>query len=134
MILVFSTGGPVSQIGSGFLTGELLHLIAVLDLVDKDLGRFEAGDVMLIDDDGGIPGDVAGDFFLPLFIDETAEAPHINIMAVAHVRFHDGKERFNGVRYITFVDSGSVSDLVDDVGFGHSIMGFGVSVFSERQI
>lgn len=130
MIRVFSTGEPVrSYERSGFLAGELLHLVAVLDLIDEDLGRLEAGDVMLIDDDRRVARDVTGDLFLTLLVDETSETPHINVMSVAHVRFHDGEESLNGVRYITFVNSGLVSDLVDDVGFGHRRRGLGFLFF-----
>ena len=36
------------------LFGKLLYLVAVLDLVDKDFCRLEAGEAMLVDDDGCI--------------------------------------------------------------------------------
>ena len=107
----------------------MLHLIAVLDLVDKDFGGFEAGYVMLIDDDGGIARNIPCNFLLSLFVDETSETPDINVMTVAHVTLNNRKEGFNGVRYICFVDACIDTDLVDDVCFGHRLKGFGVFGF-----
>ena len=63
------------------LLRELLHLVAVLDLIDKDLRRLEAGNVMLVDNDGSVAGNVAGDLLLPLFVDETAKAADVDILA-----------------------------------------------------
>jgi hypothetical protein len=36
------------------LLGQLLHFITILDLVDKDLCRFEARDKLLVDNDSGV--------------------------------------------------------------------------------
>ena len=33
---------------------ELFYLFAVLDLIDKNLGRFKAGNVVFFDNDGGV--------------------------------------------------------------------------------
>ena len=67
----------------------MLYLVAVLDFVNEDFGWFKAGDVMLINNDGRISGDVARDFLFTFFIDKTSEATHINIMAVAHTDFNN---------------------------------------------
>ena len=66
------------------LFGELLYLIAVLDLINEDLGRLEAGDIMLIDHDGGVAGDIPGDLFLSFLVDEASESPDIDILAAGH--------------------------------------------------
>jgi hypothetical protein len=63
------------------LLSELLHLVAVLDLVDKDLRRLEAGDEMFVDNNGSVARDVAGDLLLPLFVDETAKAADVDVLA-----------------------------------------------------
>ncbi len=60
---------------------ELLYLVAVLDLVDENFGGFEAWDEMLIDNDSRVARNVAGNFFLALFINKAAEATNINIMS-----------------------------------------------------
>lgn len=101
------------------LIRKLFHFIAVLDFVNKNLCRFEAGDIMLINDNGGIAGNVAGDLFLPLFIDKAAKSPDVNILSAGHRGFNNVKERFNGMRYIGFVYSGLFSYLCDYVCFCH---------------
>lgn len=65
----------------GLLLSELLYLIAVLYLVDEDLGGLKAGDEMLVDYDGSIARDVARDFFLSLLVNKTAKSADINILA-----------------------------------------------------
>jgi hypothetical protein len=74
---------------------------------------------MLINDDGRVTGDVACNFLLSFFVDETAKAPHINIMAIGHVSFYNIEEGLNGSSYIGFVDSCFLGDLVDYICFGH---------------
>lgn len=103
----------------GLLLGKLLHLLAVLDLAYEDLGRLEAGDIVLINDDGRIAGDVAGNFFLALFVHKAPEATHINIVPTRHGILNDGKEGLNGCGNVGLVDSSLVRDLVDNVCFRH---------------
>lgn len=97
------------------LIGHLLHLVAVLNLVNKDFSGFEARDEMLVNNNGCIARNISGDFFLSLFVHKTSKSTHINIMAIAHVGLYNGKESLNRSGYVTFVDSGLVCDLVDDV-------------------
>jgi hypothetical protein len=108
---------PLRQ--AGLLLGELLHLFAVLDLVYKDLGRLEAGDVVLINDDGRIAGNVAGNFFLALLVYKAPETTYINIMSTRHGILNDGKEGLDGCGNIGLVDSCLVRNLVDNVCFRH---------------
>ena len=67
----------------------MLHLVAVLDLVDEDLRRLEAGDVVLVDDDGSIARDIPGNFLFSLLVDEAAEAPDVNVLTTRHVLLHN---------------------------------------------
>lgn len=77
------------------LFGELLYFVTVLDLIYKDLSRFEAGDKVFVDHNGGVARNIAGDFFLSFFVDETAEPPDVDILATGHGSFYDSKESFN---------------------------------------
>ena len=101
------------------LFGKLLYLIAILDLIDEDLGRFEAGDIVLIDDDGGIAGDISGDFLLSLFINEASKSADVDILAAGHRSFDNAEECFYGRRNIGLINSGFFSDLGDNVCLGH---------------
>lgn len=90
-------GGTIRSGFALLATGLLLHLLAVFDLVDEDLGRLEARDVVLVNDNRSVAGYVAGDFLFALFIDETAETTYVDVMTVAHVGFHIGEKRLHGV-------------------------------------
>ena len=108
--------GPVDRI---LLFCQLLNLVAALNLVDKNFRGFEAGNEMLINDDRSIPGNIAGNFLLPLLINKTPEAANINVVAAGHGVFDNGKEGFYRRCYIGFVDSCLVCNLVDYVCFRH---------------
>ena len=97
----------------------MLHLIAVLDLVDKYFRGLEAWDEMLIDHNGGVARNVACNFFLSFLIDETAKTPHVDIVAAGHRVFHYGKKCFNRGGHIGFVNARFVRNLVDNVCFRH---------------
>ena len=98
---------------------QLLYFVAVLDLIDEDFGRLKAGNEMLIDNDSRIAGNVSGNFFLSLFIDETSESANINIMAARHGIFYNRKEGFYRGCNIGFIDAGLLCDLIDNVCFRH---------------
>ena len=76
------------------LFSELFYFVAVLYLIDKDFRWLEAWNVVLFNDDGRITRNVARDFFLSLFIDETSETANINVMPAGHGVFYNGKECF----------------------------------------
>jgi hypothetical protein len=99
--------------------GQLFYFVAVLDLVDEDLGRLEAWNKMLVNDDGSIAGNVPRNFFLSLLIDKTAKAPNINIMSSGHGVLNNRKKRFNRCGYICLVNAGFFSDLINNVCFRH---------------
>lgn len=101
------------------LFGKLLYLFAVLDLVDKDLGRFEAGDKMLVNDQGGIPGDIAGDFLFSFLIDETPKTPDIDVVPARHGILYHTKECLHRCGHIRLVHACLFGNLVDNVCFGH---------------
>lgn len=63
------------------LLGELLHLVTILDLIDKNLRGLEAWDIVFVNNDRSIAGNVTSDLLLPLLINKTAEAADINVLA-----------------------------------------------------
>jgi hypothetical protein len=101
------------------LFGKLLYLIAVLDLIDEDLGGLEAGDIVLIDHDGGVARDIPGDFLLSFLVDETPESADIDILAAGHRRFYNAEECLNRSRNVGLVNSSFFSDLSDNVCLSH---------------
>ena len=104
---------------TNLLFSELFYFVAVLDLIDKDLRWLEAWDVVLINDDGRITRNVARDFFLSLFIDETSETANINVMPAGHRVFYNGKEGFYRRGYIRLVDASLFCNLINNVCFRH---------------
>lgn len=63
---------------------QLFNLIAVLDLIDKDFRRLEAGNKMFIDDQCGVPGDVTSNLFLALLVDKASKPADIDVISVRH--------------------------------------------------
>jgi hypothetical protein len=88
---------------------------------------------MLINNDGRIAGDVTGDFFLPLFIDEASETSNIDIMPRSHVALHYIKKCFYRGGDICFIDTCFVGNLIDYVSFGHGDIGLRVLLIRERK-
>ncbi len=86
---------------------------------------------MFINNNGGIARNVACYFFLSLFVDKTAKATHIDIVPGSHVGLYNAKKCLDRSRNICFVDSGAVSNLVDDVSFSHSKYYFRYVVFRD---
>ena len=104
---------------TGLFFRQLFYLIAVLDLIDEDLGRLEAGDIVLIDHDGGVTRDIPGDFLLSFLVDEASKSADIDILAAGHRRFYNAEECLNRSRNIGLVNSSFFSDLSDNVCLGH---------------
>jgi hypothetical protein len=101
------------------LFGKLLYLIAILDLIDEDLGRLETGDIVLIDHDGSVTRDIPGDFLLSFLVDEASKSADVDILAAGHRRFYNAEKCLYRSRYIGLVNSGFFSDLSDNVCLGH---------------
>jgi hypothetical protein len=97
----------------------LLHFVAVLDLVDENLGGLEAGHIVLVDYQGCVARDVSGNFLLSLFIDEAAKTADVNVLSVGHVGFDNTEECFYRCRHIGFINSGLFCDFVNYISFGH---------------
>jgi len=76
-------GGRFANDGR-LLFGKLLYFIAILDLIDEDLGRLETGDIVLIDHDGGFTRDIPGVFLLFFFFEEASKSPNIDILGAEH--------------------------------------------------
>jgi hypothetical protein len=114
-----SLAGGLPANDNRLLFGKLLYLVAVLDLVDEDLGRLDAGDVMLIDHDGSVAGDISGDFLLSFLVDEASKATDVDILSARHRRFNNTEECLHGCGNIGLVNSGLFSDLGNYVCLGH---------------
>lgn len=63
---------------NGFQRLRLLHHL------NKLLARLEARHEVLVDDDGGVLGDVPSHLASALFVDEAAEATYVDIVAFGH--------------------------------------------------
>jgi len=107
-----------TRILSLFLS-ELFYLIAVLDFADKNFGRLETWNEVFVDNNGSVAGNISCDFLFPLFVDKASKPTNVNIVAAGHGVLDNGKKGFYGCRYIGFVDSCLVSDLIDYVCFRH---------------
>ena len=107
------------DIFNGLLFRKLFYFVAALDLVDEYFCRLEAWDKMLFDYDCSIARNIAGNFFLSFFVDETSKATNVNIMSARHGIFYNGKEGFYGCGNICFVDAGLFCDLINNVCFRH---------------
>src|SRR5690606_34930367 len=57
-----------------FLNCYFFYFFTVFDFFNKNLGRFESWDIMLIDYNGCVFGNIPGDFFSPFLIDKTAKS------------------------------------------------------------
>ncbi len=104
------------------LFGKLLYFIAILDLIDKDLGGLEAGDIMLIDHDGCVAGDIPGDLLLSFLVDEAPKSPDVDILAAGHRGLDNAEECLHRSRNVGLVNSGFFSDLSDNVCLGHGVL------------
>jgi hypothetical protein len=104
------------------LFGKLLYFIAILDLINEDLGRFEAGDIMFIDHNGRVTGDIPGDLLLPFLVDEASKSPDVDILAAGHRGLDNAEKGLYGSRNVGFVNSGFFSDLSDNVCLGHGVL------------
>ena len=75
---------------------------------------------MLINDNSGVAGNITGDFFLSLLINETTETSNINIMAIGHVSFNNIEEGFDRSGYVGLIDSCFFGYLINYICFGHN--------------
>lgn len=110
---------PVTIDDRKLFFSNLLYLIAVLDFVHKNLGRLEAWDIVLVNNDGSIARDVTRNFFLPLLVDKTSKPTDVDVLSASHRGLNNIEERFYGMRYIGFIYSGFLCYLSDYVSFGH---------------
>lgn len=61
---------------------KLLHFFAVLDLVDEDLRRLEARDVMLINNQCRVTGNIPCYLLFSFLVDKAAKTTDINVIAI----------------------------------------------------
>ena len=117
----FTTQSVATATSLRLLIGGLFNLLAVFDFIDKNLGRFEAGNKVLLDHKGGISGNIPCDFALALFIDEAAKATDIDIVAVRHGILHYTEKSFYRCGNVSFVHPGLLRDFVDYICFSHFV-------------
>ena len=60
----------------------LLYFLTVFDLVYKDLGRLKAWNVVFVNYQRCVPGNVARNFPFALLVDEAAKSPDIDVIAI----------------------------------------------------
>ena len=101
-----------------FISG-LLYFFAILDLIHKNLGRLKARNIMFINNQCSISGNVPRDLFLSLFVNKTSKAPDVEVIATGHGVFHYAKEGFHRCGNISFVNTCLFCDFVYNVGFRH---------------
>jgi len=82
--------GPAGRL----LFRQLFHLIAALDLIHKDLRRFKTGDEVLIDHQCGITGNIPGDLFLALLVNEAPEATNVDVITIRHGGLYNTEKSF----------------------------------------
>ncbi len=76
---------------------------------------------MLINDDGGVLGDVPGDFLGPFLIDKAAKSPDINILPFSHGVLYYLEECLYGLSYIVLLNSSLLRNLCDYLCFCHCV-------------
>lgn len=74
---------------------------------------------MFVNDDGGVARNVTRNFFLPLLVNKTSKPTDVDVLSASHRSLNNIEERFYGMRYIGFIDSGFLCYLSDYVSFGH---------------
>ena len=100
-----------------------------LDCFNEVLARFEGGDVMSLDSDGLVLGDVAGSFLSSVFHNVAAEASQINVLTIDHGlldRFH---ESFNDSLHAILFITGAVGNFINDFCFSHNFIRLIVTKF-----
>ena len=61
---------------------QLLYLVAILDLVYKNLSRLKAWDKVLVNYKGRVSGNIPGNFFLAFLINEATKPANVNVIAI----------------------------------------------------
>ena len=72
----------VTSLNFYLLFFQLLHLIAILDLINENFSRFETGHVMFIYYQGGVARDISGNFFLSLLINKAAKTTDVDVITI----------------------------------------------------
>ncbi len=96
-----------------------LLLNVILDLGHKAFSWLERGDKVLRNDQGGVPGNIAGSFLCSFLHYEAAESSKINVVTMYQALLNRTHEGFNGLLDSYFLDPGVLADFVNDVCFSH---------------
>ena len=119
---------------SNLFFSKLFYFFAVLDFVDKNLGRLKAWNKVLVNNQGSISGDVSGNLLFSLFVDKASEAADVNVVTIRHRTLYYTEKCFHGRCYISFVNSGLFSDLVNNICFGHCLVILGQIFFGRANL
>ena len=97
----------------------LFEFRAFLHFFDEYLGRLENGNVMLVDNDGGIFRNIPRHLLGALLVDEAPETPDINVVSVGHRTFHYAEKCLECDLHIGFVNTCLFGYLGYYFCFGH---------------
>ncbi len=95
------------------------YFLAAFDFGNKRFARLKARNEMLVNNERGILGDVAGYFAGALLVYKRAEATHVNVVALSHRVLHYFEEGFYGCQHIGFFDAGFLRNFGNYLSFGH---------------
>jgi hypothetical protein len=112
----------VRKSGLYLFFSKLFYFFAVLDLVDKNLGGFEAWNKVFVYNQGSVTGNISRNFLLSFLIDKASEATNVNVVTIRHRTLYNAEKCFYGRCYISLIHSGFFSDLVNNICFGHCIV------------
>lgn len=99
----------------------MFHLLTVLDLVDKDLGRLEAWNEMLFNHQSSVSGNISRNLALAFLVDEAAEATDINVVTIRHGVLYNTKKSLHRCSHVSLIHAGLLSDLVYYICFSHFV-------------
>ena len=99
----------------------MFNLLTVLDLVDKNLGRLEAWNEMLLNHEGSVSGNISRNIALAFLVDEAAKATDINVVTIRHGVLHNTKKSLHRCSHVSLIHAGLLRDLVYYICFSHFV-------------
>ena len=86
----------------------------------------ESGDIVSLDRDGFILGNVTGGLLSSVFYDETAETSQINVLTINHSFLHSFHESFDDGLHAIFLITSAIGNFINDFCFSHNLKMFKV--------
>ena len=100
----------------------MFDLFCVLfDSFHEILAGFESGDVVSLDGDGLVLGDITGGLFSSVFHDVATETSQIDILPVNHGFLHSVHESLDDGLHAIFLITGAIGNFVDNFCFSHNL-------------